>query len=99
MVKHDHLRRGRFRASRRLSFAAIGLLVVIVTTASLAVWDRRVERGGGYVHEFARVVSFQPLTDFPLMAMVSAAEDAVLANWWRRSVFIAFGTLCGAIGF
>ncbi len=57
------------------------------------------ERGGGYVHEFARVVSFQPLTDFPLMAMVSAAEDAVLANWRRQSVFIAFGTLCGAIGF
>ena len=100
MVKHNHLRRGRFRASRHLSFVGIGLLVVIVTTASLAVWDRREEWGGGYVDGFARVVSFHPLRDFPLIATVSAAEEAVLANWPRQSLFIAFGTLCAtAIGF
>jgi hypothetical protein len=47
MVKHNHLPRKRFDASRHLSFAGIGLLVVIVTTASLAGWDRREEGGGG----------------------------------------------------
>jgi PAS domain S-box-containing protein len=97
MVKHNLLRRGRFRASRHLSFAGIGLLVLIVTTASLAVWYRPEERGG-YVEGFARVVSFHPLRDFPLTAAVSAAEDAVLANWGRQSLFITFGSLCAVIG-
>jgi PAS domain S-box-containing protein len=33
----------RFRASRRLSFVGIALLVAVVLAASLAVWDRREE--------------------------------------------------------
>jgi PAS domain S-box-containing protein len=101
MVKHNHLRRGRFRASRHLSFVGIGLLVIVVTTASIAVWDRREEWRGDYVDGLARVVSFHPLRDFPLITTVSAAEEAVLANWRRQSLFIAFGTLCATtvIGF
>ena len=43
MVKPDRLQDRRFRASRHLSFAGIGLLVVIAVTASLAVWDRHKE--------------------------------------------------------
>ena len=101
MVKHNLLRSGRFHASRHLSFVRIGLLVIILTAASLAVWDRREEWGGDYLDGFARVVSFHPLRDFPLITTVSAAEEAVLANWPRQSLFIAFGTLCAttAIGF
>jgi PAS domain S-box-containing protein len=99
MVKHNRLRRERFGGSRHLSFAGIGLLVVIVITGSLAGWDRREGGGEGYVDGLARVVSFHPLRDFPLIATVSAAEEVVLANWRRPSVFIALGTLCGAIGF
>jgi two-component system cell cycle sensor histidine kinase PleC len=98
MVKDSPPRRGRFRASRRLSFVAIGLLVVIVATVGLAAWDRR-EEGRGYVDRLARIVSFHPLRDFPLLVPVSAAGDAVLAKWGRQSLFIAFGTLCAAIGF
>ena len=60
----------------------------------------RVEEGGGtyrspgYVDGIARVVSVHPLRDFPLVVAVSMAEDAVLANWRRQSLFIALGTLC-----
>ena len=98
MVKHNPLRRGRRCAGRHLSFAGIGLLVLMVTMAGLALWDRR-EEGGGYIDGLARIVSFHPLRDFPLVVTVSAAEEAVLANWGRQSLFIALGMVCAAIGF
>jgi PAS domain S-box-containing protein len=98
VVKHNRLQRGRFGASRHLSFAGIGLLVVIVTTAGLAVWDRR-EEGPGYVDGLGHIVSSHPLRDFSLVATVSAAEDAVVANWGRQSLLIAPGIVCTAIGF
>ena len=79
--------------------AGIGVLLLIVTAASLAVWDRPEERRGSYVDGFARVVAIHPLRDFPLISTVSAVEDAMLANWRRPSLFIAFGTLCAAVGF
>src|SRR6266487_166088 len=41
MVKSDRLLNQRFGASRYLSFVGIGLLVVIVVIAGVAVWDRR----------------------------------------------------------
>jgi two-component system cell cycle sensor histidine kinase PleC len=43
VVKPDRLQNRRFRASRHLSFAGIGLLLVIAITAGLAIWDRREE--------------------------------------------------------
>jgi PAS domain S-box-containing protein len=79
--------------------AGIGVLLLIVTAASLAVWDRPEERRGSYVDGFARVVAIHPLRDFPLISTVSAVEDEMLANWRRPSLFIAFGTLCAAVGF
>jgi PAS domain S-box-containing protein len=79
--------------------AGIGVLLLIVTAAGLAVWDRPEERRGSYVDGFARVVAIHPLRDFPLISTVSAVEDAMLANWRRPSLFIAFGTLCAAVGF
>lgn len=98
MVKPDCLQRGRFRVSRHLSFAGIGLLVVIATTAGLAVWDGREEWGGGYI-DGAHIVSSHLLRDFPFVVTVSAAQEAVLANWGRQSLFIALGMVCTAIGF
>ena len=56
-------------------------------------------RSPGYVDGLARVVSVHPLRDFPLVITVSTAEDAVLVDWRRQSLFIALGTLCAAIGF
>jgi PAS domain S-box-containing protein len=97
VVNPDRLQSRPFRASRRLLIAGIGLLVLVVTTASLAVWDRGEEGGWGYVDRYARVVSF--LRDFPLIDTVSAAEEADLAKWGRQSPFIVFGTLCVATGF
>jgi hypothetical protein len=67
--------------------------------AGLAVWDRREEGFHGYVDGLAHSVSFPPLRDFPLVAAVSAAEEAVVANWGRQSLFIALGVVCTAIGF
>ena len=43
MAQADRHRRRRFRASRRLSIVGIGLLIVIILGAGLAVWDRREE--------------------------------------------------------
>jgi PAS domain S-box-containing protein len=65
----------------------------------------RVEQGGGtylspgYVDGIARIISAHPLRDFPLVVTVSMAEDAVLADWRRESMFIAIGALCTVIGF
>jgi PAS domain S-box-containing protein len=99
VVKPDRLQSRQFRASRHLSVAGIGVLLLIVTAASLAVWDRPEERRSGDVDGFARVVAIHPLRDFPLISTVSAVEDAVLANWRSPSPFISFGTVCAAVGF
>jgi PAS domain S-box-containing protein len=99
VVKPGRLQSRHFRASRHLSVAGIGLLVIIVTAASLAIWERREEGGGGNIDGLVRVVAIHQLRDFPLIDKVSASEKAVLANWGRQSLFIVFGTLCAAIGF
>ena len=98
MVNFDRLPRGRFRASRHLSFVGLGLLVVTVIVAGLAVWDRRDEWVRSYLDGRAHSVSFPPLRDL-LFATVSAAKEAVLANWGCQSLFIAFGMVGAAIGF
>jgi hypothetical protein len=65
----------------------------------------RVEEGGGsydmpgYGDESARIVSVYPLHDVPLVVTVSMAEDAVLVDWRRQSLFIALATLSTVIGF
>ncbi len=73
--------------------------------ASQSPFYLRVDEGGGiyrspgYVDGLARVVSIHPLRDFPLVVVVTMSEDAVLADWRRQSLLIAFGTLCTIIGF
>ena len=44
-----------------------------------------------------RVLAIHPLRDFPLIDTVSAAEKAVLADWGRQSLFLAFTTLTVAL--
>src|SRR6266851_3266138 len=53
-------------------------------------------RTPGYVDGSARVVSVHPLRDFPLVATLTVAEDAALAEWRRQSMIIVIGAL-GAI--
>jgi len=43
VVELDRSLNQRFRASRHLSFVGFGLLVIILLTASVAIWDRREE--------------------------------------------------------
>jgi hypothetical protein len=73
--------------------------------ASQSPFYAQVEEGGGtyrspgYVDGVARVVSVQPLRDFPLVVAVSMSEDAALINWRRQSILIVLGTLCTVVGF
>jgi len=64
VVKPDRSQSRHFRASRHLSVAGIGLLFIIVTTASLAIWDR---------HEEAIVRSRQEMT---ILGAVVAEQTA-----------------------
>src|SRR5439155_15991828 len=50
-------------------------------------------RTPGYVDGSARVVSVHPLRDFPLVATLTVAEDAALADWHRQSMIIVIGAL------
>jgi signal transduction histidine kinase len=56
-------------------------------------------RTPGYIDGSARVVSVHPLRDFPLVATLTVAEDAALADWHRQSMFIAIGALGTVLGF
>jgi PAS domain S-box-containing protein len=98
VVTYNRLQRERIHASRRPSLAGVALLVVIAV-AGLALWASREEGVGGYVDGLAHIVSSHPLRDFPFAATVSAAEEAVLANWGRQSLFMALGMVCMATGF
>jgi signal transduction histidine kinase len=56
-------------------------------------------RTPGYIDGSARVVSVHPLRDFPLVATLTVAENAALADWHRQSMFIAIGALGTVLGF
>jgi PAS domain S-box-containing protein len=66
MVKSDPLLNQRFGASRYLSFVGIGLLVVIVVIAGVAVWDRR---------EDAIARSRQEMTNLGIVLVEQAARS------------------------
>ena len=97
MVKPDRLQSRRFRASPPI--LGIALLGLIITTLGLAIWGRSEGWSGEKIDGLVRVLAIHPLRDFPLIDTVLAAEEAVLADWGRQSLFLAFGTLCAAIGF
>ena len=68
-------------------------------------WYDRVSEGGGsfrslgYLDGIVRLVSVHPLADYPLVANVTIAEDAALADWRRQSILIAIGTVGVVLGF
>ena len=97
MVKPDRLQSRRFRASPPI--LGIALLVLIITTLGLAIWGWSEGWSGEKIDGLVRVLAIHPWRDFPLIDTVLAAEEAVLADWGRQSLFLAFGTLCAAIGF
>ena len=70
-----------------------------------SLWYGLVAAGGGhyrspgYADSQARFVSVQPLHDYPLVVNVAVSESDALANWYRRALFIAFGTALALICF
>ncbi|MBV9862426.1 MAG: PAS-domain containing protein [Alphaproteobacteria bacterium] len=58
-----------------------------------------VYRSPGYVDSVPRIVSVQPLRDYPLVIDVTRSESAALAHWRRQSTFIGIGALCTLLGF
>ena len=43
-----------------MSVAGMALLVLIITTAGLAIWDRSEEGGGGKIDRLVRIVAIDP---------------------------------------
>ena len=68
-------------------------------------WYETVATGGGtyrtpgYIDGIARIVSVQPMREYPLAVTVTISEDVALASWRRQSLIIAIGTLGAVIGF
>ncbi len=74
-----------------------------ISTAS--PWYEHIARGGGtyrtpgFVGGIPRIVSAQPLREYPLAIAVGIAEDVALAPWRRQSIIIGIGALGAIIGF
>ncbi len=70
-----------------------------------SAWYDRVAAGGGtyrtpgYIGGVPRIISVQPIREYPLAIAVGITEEAALARWRRQSIFIGIGTLCAIIGF
>ena len=68
-------------------------------------WYETVATGGGtyrtpgYIDGIARIVSVQPMREYPLAVTVTISEEVALAPWRRQSLIIAIGTLGAVIGF
>ena len=68
-------------------------------------WYETVATGGGtyrtpgYIDGIARIVSVQPMREYPLAVTVTISEEVALASWRRQSLIIAIGTLGAVIGF
>jgi PAS domain S-box-containing protein len=56
-------------------------------------------RTPGYIDVVKRIVSVQPVPDYPLAVTVAIAEDAALAPWRRQTLIIAAGALGAVVGF
>lgn len=68
-------------------------------------WYRQVAAGGGtyrtpgYVGGEPRIVSVEPVSEYPLAINVGISEKAALASWRRQSILIGIATLGAIIGF
>jgi PAS domain S-box-containing protein len=73
--------------------------------ATESAWYDRVAAGGGtyrtpgYIGGVPRIISAQPIREYPLAITVGITEEAALAPWRRQSIFIGIGTLCAIVGF
>ncbi|HEX3881405.1 MAG TPA: ATP-binding protein [Stellaceae bacterium] len=67
-------------------------------------WYDTLANGGGtfrtvgYIGELPRIVSAQPITDYPLAVTVGASEAVALAPWRRQSLMIAIAALGVVLG-
>jgi PAS domain S-box-containing protein len=68
-------------------------------------WYASVANGGstyrtpGYIGGVPRIVSVQPLSEYPLAVTVGISEEVALAPWRRQSIMIAVGALGAVFGF
>jgi signal transduction histidine kinase len=68
-------------------------------------WYRSISSGGGtfrtigYIGEAPRIVSIQPLREYPLAVTVGLSEDTALAAWRRQAMMIALAAIGAVIGF
>ena len=68
-------------------------------------WYKSVASGGGtyrtpgHFSRVSRIVSAQPLREYPLVVTVGVAEDVALAPWRRQAIVIGLGALVAVIGF
>jgi len=73
--------------------------------SSQSRWYETVTTGGGtyrtpgYIDGIARIVSVQPMSEYPLAVTVTISEEVALASWRRQSLIITIGTLGAVIGF
>src|SRR6202000_105555 len=73
--------------------------------SSDSAWYATVERGGGtyttpgYVDDTARIVSVEPLKEYPLAVAVGMTMRQALAPWRRQILIIAIGMLGAVAGF
>jgi PAS domain S-box-containing protein len=56
-------------------------------------------RTPGYIGGVPRIVSVQPLREYPLAVTVGISEDVALAPWRRQSIMIAVSALGAVVGF
>ena len=68
-------------------------------------WYAMLAKGGGayltpgYFDDVSRIVSVQPVSDYPLAVAVGIDEAVALAPWRRETLIIAIGTLGAVVGF
>ncbi|MBV8778088.1 MAG: hypothetical protein JO258_12915, partial [Alphaproteobacteria bacterium] len=68
-------------------------------------WYKTLAAGGGayrtpgYIDGVPRVVSVQPVPDYPLAVSVGINEEVALAPWRRQGLIIAAGALGAVLGF
>jgi hypothetical protein len=56
-------------------------------------------RTPGYIGGVPRIVSVQPLREYPIAVTVGISEDVALAPWRRQSIMIAVSALGAVVGF
>jgi hypothetical protein len=69
-------------------------------------WYRSVAEGGGTyrtssrdIGGVARIVSVQPVREYPLVVTTGISQEAALSDWRSYSIVIVLGALSMAIGF